>query len=125
MLVDQAEAKRKEVEALAVDGPCETDDQCGTLTLEPTYLGPMALQQSLDYSLVSPTATGAFAAAAEYNQLALQAQAIAPPDNSMCACMSTVWPMLLRCVARKCVRTSMWDVGLPAASPARPGAPTR
>ena len=123
LLVDQAEAKRKEVEALAVDGPCETDDQCGTLTLEPTYVGPIAMPQWLDYSLVSPTASAAFAAAAEFNQLALQAQAIAPPNNVICACSINGSLTVLRCVARKCVRTQSW--GDPIVLPASEARPAR
>ncbi|NML16073.1 hypothetical protein [Azohydromonas caseinilytica] len=108
-LVDAAEAKRKEVEALAVDGPCETDNQCGTLILEPTYIGPMSKAQEIDYSLVSSTALAASVAADQYNDLARQAVAVQPPDNSMCACTTWGLPTALRCISRKCVRLYGWD----------------
>lgn len=123
LLVDQAEAKRKEVESLAVDGPCDTDDQCSTLVLEPTNLWWPAIPQSIDYSLVSPTANAAFTATAEYNQLALQAQALAPPNNAICACSINVSMTVLRCVARKCVRTQPWFE--PSVEPAAEAQPAK
>lgn len=104
LAVDAAEAKRREVETLAVAGPCDTDDQCGALMLDSTSVAPMVFPDELDYSLVSPTAAAAGKAVAEYNELALRARELAPPDNSICACISTNQLTSLRCVARKCVR---------------------
>jgi hypothetical protein len=96
----QALAKEAEARTLAVDQPCLTDSQCGALSLLPTdqactYPAPKA------YSLVSPTASQAEAAAAVQRSYATQLMNGNPP-SVICPAIAPA-PPVVACEAQKCV----------------------
>lgn len=99
--LDAAEAQRKEAEDLAVDGPCQTDAQCGALLFH--EYGKCPTSSFYPYVLTSATAQAAVVAAAEYNELAAYAQQIAPPSDNPIMCAAVMPPSTPRCVAGGCV----------------------
>ena len=98
--VSAANKKEAEARAAGVTSPCANTSQCGVLTFQsPT---PTCLNWSYKpYSLVSPTAAAASAAAQEQNVLTRQALVLAPASNI--ACPAVVPPVPdLTCVANTC-----------------------
>ena len=98
--VDLANAKESEARALAVEDPCTQLSECGTVA----FLSPLqscATWTYKPYSLVSPTAAAASAAAVEQRKLAGQAGTLAPPSNVGCAAV-VADPPSLSCSAGKC-----------------------
>ena len=96
----QALAKEAEARTLAVDQPCLIDSQCGALSLSPTdaactWPAPKA------YSLVSPTARQAEAAATEQRSYATLLMNTTPP--SVICPMIAPAPPVVACEAQKCV----------------------
>jgi hypothetical protein len=106
MAVDAAGAKQAEAVSLAPASPCNAVQQCANLT----FVEPMGHCSALSYrpySLASPTADAASAAAAEERALANHAVAIAPPPPTACTAAITL-PPNLACMASTC------QVALPA-----------
>ena len=102
-LLQEAQQQKVEAIRLASDGPCSSDNQCSTLSFrEP--LPPCYFVSSTDYSLVSPTAAAASAAAANYDSLAKQAEAIAPPSNVSGSCFVNSNGLPLICLENRCQR---------------------
>ena len=100
MAVDAANAKRAEAISLAPASPCAAVQQCANLQL----VQPQAHCTAVDYrpySLASPTADAASAAAAEERALAIHAVAIAPPPVTACSAL-VVQPPDLACTANTC-----------------------
>lgn len=98
--LDAASAKQAEAIALAPASPCNAVQQCANLTfVEPN--GHCTAVNYRPYSLASPTAEAASAAAADERALALHAVAIAPPPMTACATLVTL-PPNLACMANTC-----------------------
>ena len=96
----RALAKEAEARSLAVDQPCLLDMQCGALSLKPTdaactYPAPKP------YSLISPTATQAEAAATQQRSYATQLMNTNPP-SVICPAIAPAVPVVA-CEAQKCV----------------------
>jgi len=97
--VDQANAAHAQAIALAVPTPCDSSQQCAILTLASPSAGRCTISDYHAYSLVSPTADAASAAAANERMLAQQAASLSPPT----ACpTSIVLPPTAACVANSC-----------------------
>ena len=98
--VDAANAQEAQARSLAADSPCQQASQCGTIA----FLAPTGNCASLSYkaySLVSPTAAAASAAAIQQQTLASQARALAPSSGIQCGAM-VVAPPQLACNASTC-----------------------
>jgi hypothetical protein len=96
----RADAKQAEAIALAPASPCNAVQQCANLSLvEPQ--GHCSLASYRPYSLASPTADAASAAAADERALADHAVAIAPPPVTACTAL-VVLPPGLACVSNAC-----------------------
>ena len=98
--VDQADAKRAEAISLAPASPCNAVQQCANLAMVQPQ-GHCAALDYRPYSLVSPTADAASAAAAEERVLAERAVSLAPPPMTACSAL-VVEPPTLGCVANTC-----------------------
>lgn len=97
-------AKLEEVRTLAVDTPCSAHEHCAAMELDPTETVCDRPQPRFAYSLVSPTASAASAAAAEYQVLSDAARAIKPPFNGSSTCVSFGgWPARPVCHQQRCV----------------------
>jgi len=107
-LLSQAAQKQAEVESLVSTTPCTASSQCSTLALD-SRTAPCSFIQRYDYSLASPTAAAASAAADAYNKLSAQAAAIAPPSNLHGICSERLDFTPLNCVANQCVRQFVFD----------------
>ncbi len=100
MAIDQAAAKQAEAIALAPASPCSAVQQCSALSfVEP--MGHCTSQRFQAYSLATPTADAASAAAADERALAIHAVALAPPPVTACAQVISS-PPSLACVASTC-----------------------
>jgi hypothetical protein len=96
--VDQASAAHDQAIALAVPTPCNSTQQCAIMTLA-VPSGRCSISDYHAYSLVSPTADAASAAAANERALAQYAASLSPPT----ACpASIVLPPSAACVANTC-----------------------
>ena len=96
--LDQANTAQAQAIALAVPSPCNAAAQCGVLSLT-TASAHCAVADYHVYSLVSPTADAASAAAANERVLAEQAVSLAPPS----ACTASIQPRPTpACVANTC-----------------------
>jgi hypothetical protein len=100
-LIEEASAKRNQVEALIQDTPCTEHSHCSTLTLN---AGLPCAQREYVYSLISSTASAASAAASEFNSLSIRASALQPPSNVSTLCIESVRLQLPGCIANKCVK---------------------
>ena len=109
-LLAQSSESFQEARALASTEPCSTSSQCSVLVLQ-SRVAPCNFRTIVDYSLVSSTAQAASAAAARYNQLQEQASSIAPPSNTIAACVERVDLTPLNCVANRCVRQFVFAPG--------------
>ena len=100
--LDQANAAQDQAVSLAVPSPCNAVQQCAILTLtEPA--GHCAVPSYRPYSLVSPTADAASAAAANERALAQRAISLSPPT----ACTQVIqMPPSVVCVANTCQAAS-------------------
>ena len=98
--VQQASDKQAEAIALAPASPCNAVQQCANLAfVEPNgHCSSMAYHA---YSLASPTADAASAAAADERTLAQHAVDIAPGPAQACVA-SIVLPPNLACVTNTC-----------------------
>lgn len=96
----QALAKEAEARALAVDQPCLIDSQCGALNILPTDLN-CTRPAPKAYSLVSPTAAQAEAAATAQRSYATQLMNMNPP-SVICPMIAPAAPVVA-CEAQKCV----------------------
>ncbi len=98
--LDATASKRAEALTLATVSPCSAVQQCANLAL----VQPNGHCSSTDYhpySLASPTAAAASAAAADERALAQHAVAIAPPPITACTAVVTL-PPDLACTANVC-----------------------
>jgi len=99
--LQQANAEEAEAISLAPASPCSQVQQCGYLTFVNTS-GHCSTTRYVPYSLVSPTAAAASAAAADEVALATHALDIAPPSSTACTA-SIALPPTLACVSSTCV----------------------
>jgi len=98
--LQQVDAKKAEAISLAPASPCDAVQQCANLAmLQPA--GHCTSFAYHTYSLASPTADAASAAAADERALAIHAVLIAPPPVTACA-QSINPPPALACVANTC-----------------------
>lgn len=98
--VDQANRKEAEARAAGVASPCANVSQCGVLVfLEPSTTCPRFSYKA--YSLVSPSAPAASAAAEQQVVLAALAVSLAPPSQVTCIPFVAL-PPVLSCVANAC-----------------------
>lgn len=98
--VSAANNKESEARTAGTASPCAAAIQCRVLTFQsPTPTCPGLSYKP--YSLVSPTAAAASAAASEQNVLARQSLALAPPSNGVCTAVVPPVPVL-SCVANTC-----------------------
>lgn len=96
--LDQANAAQTQAETLAVPTPCNAVQQCAILSLT-VPSGHCAVASYRPYSLVSPTADAASAAAANERMLAERAVSLSPPT----ACAASIeQPPAAACVANTC-----------------------
>ena len=96
--VDQANAASAQAIALAVPTPCNATPQCAILTLA-VPSGRCAIPDYHAYSLVSPTADAASAAAANERVLAEHAASLSPAA----ACPASIErPPTAACVSNTC-----------------------
>lgn len=102
-LLDAAEAKRTEAQALVTDGPCQTHDQCGALAFQ--EYGPCRAQSYVPYLLASSNAEAAQARTDEFNNIVRQAFAIEPVPENPVMCIMSIVVSTPQCVANKCVDT--------------------
>ncbi len=100
--LDQANTAQAQAIALAVPSPCNAAAQCGVLTLT-SVSGHCGVADYHVYSLVSPTADAASAAAANERMLADRAVSLAPPTSCVDAVQAPPTPA---CVANACVAAS-------------------
>ena len=98
--VQQADAKQAEAISLSPASPCNAVQQCANLSLVSPQ-GNCAAPYYRPYSLVSPTADAASAAAADERTLADHAISLAPGPILACAAAG-VAPPTLGCVANAC-----------------------
>jgi hypothetical protein len=112
MLISAAASKSAEVQSLVDASPCTQSSQCSTLVLQHQQ-PPCFFNDRYDYSLASPTAAAASAAASEYNALAAQASAVRPPSNISGSCSQNVTLMPLNCVANRCIRQFVVSAPVP------------
>jgi len=96
--LDQANAAQAQAVTLAAASPCDAAQQCGVLSLTQPA-GHCAVASYRPYSLVSPTAEAASAAAADERTLAARAVSLSPPT----ACSQAIQvPPSAVCVAHTC-----------------------
>jgi len=96
--LDQANAAQAQAVTLAVASPCNAVQQCGVLSLTQPA-GRCAIASYRPYSLVSPTADAASAAAANERTLAEHAVSLSPPT----ACSQSIQvPPTAVCIANTC-----------------------
>jgi ABC-type phosphate/phosphonate transport system substrate-binding protein len=100
MAVQQADAKQAEAISLSPASPCNAVQQCASLQLVAPE-GHCGAPYYRPYSLATPTADAASAAAADERALALHAISLAPPPIVACAAAG-VAPPTLGCVANTC-----------------------
>lgn len=100
MAVQQANAKQTEAISLAPASPCNAVQQCASLQLVSPE-GHCGSPYYRPYSLVSPTADAASAAAADERVLAQHAILLAPPPIIACTA-AVIAPPTLGCVANTC-----------------------
>ena len=100
MALQQAAAKRTEAISLAPASPCNAVAQCASLQFV-TPAGHCGSVSYQPYSLVSPTADAASAAAADQRALAARALTLAPPPPTACTTVVEA-PPTLGCVANAC-----------------------
>lgn len=100
MAIDQANAKQAEAISLAPASPCNAVQQCASLQLVAPE-GHCGSPYYRPYSLVSPTADAASAAAANERTLAIHAISLAPPPVVACTA-AIIAPPTLGCVANTC-----------------------
>jgi hypothetical protein len=100
LAVQQADAKQAEAISLAPATPCNAVQQCANLQLISAH-GNCGAASYRPYSLASPTADAASAAAADERALALHAISLSPPPVLACA-QAIVAPPTLGCVANTC-----------------------
>jgi hypothetical protein len=100
MAVDQASAKKAEAVALAPASPCNAVAQCANLAFVVPN-GHCFAATYQPYSLASPTASAASAAAAEQRTLGQHAVSVAPPPAMSCTAAIAA-PPALACVANTC-----------------------
>jgi len=98
--VADANAKETEARALGVGNPCATTQQCANLQFSVPDAGCATLRFK-PYSLVSPSAVAASAAAGEQTALAAKARALAPRSDLVCPAVVET-PPVLACVAGQC-----------------------
>jgi hypothetical protein len=98
--VEQAAAKEAEARALGADTPCTEQAQCSYLTFQSPY-GACGDWRYKPYSLTSPTAAAASAAAVSQNELARRAIALAPPSDTLCPAVVAP-PPSVSCIASTC-----------------------
>ncbi|WP_157271369.1 hypothetical protein [Azohydromonas aeria] len=105
MRVDAAEAQRKQVEDQVVDGPCESDNQCGLLTFR-NHAASCFPTTSVPYLLAAPNADAVARGAEEFNQLSAQAAAVRPAADDPVMCSLMIQQVVPRCdvQSRKCVQ---------------------
>jgi len=104
MAVRQADARQAEAIALAPASPCNAVQQCASLRLVDAH-GHCGAASYRPYSLASPTADAASAAAADERALAIHAISLAPPPVVACT-TAVVAPPTLGCVANTCQAVS-------------------
>jgi hypothetical protein len=97
-LAQQAAAEKANAEALAASSPCSATSQCGRLALA-TASGSCVLPDYRAYSLVSPTAEAASAAAARDVALAQRSADVSTPTPCSQAIVAPGTPA---CVANAC-----------------------
>jgi hypothetical protein len=98
LAVDQANAAQAQAVSLAAASPCNAATQCGILALA-SPSGRCTVPNYRAYSLVSPTADAASAAAADERTLAQRAASLSPPT----ACSQAIQvPPSAVCVANTC-----------------------
>ena len=97
--VAQETAAQAQAVALAASSPCNAAAQCGVLTLE-LASGRCETPDYHVYSLVSPTADAASAAAANERSIADRVESLGPP--SACAAIIQL-PPTPACSANACV----------------------
>ena len=102
-LLESATQAKAEAVLLAAAEPCSSDSQCSTLSFRDPF-PPCHFTSSVDYSMAAPTAAAASAAAANYDSLARQAEAIAAPSNITGSCSTNVDLKPLICLENKCQR---------------------
>jgi len=102
-LLISANEARVEAVALAASGPCTSDGQCASLAFR-SSLPPCYETTTIVYSLATPTAAAASAAAAKYNTIAGEAESIAPPSSSTGSCFENVDLRPLICLESSCQR---------------------
>ena len=102
-LTAEATAARAEVVENAASGPCDSDAQCSSLTLR-DYSPVCPFNTVVDYSLASPTAAAARAAAERYDRAASEAAALAPPSNAIPGCFENPEMRPLICLENRCQR---------------------
>jgi hypothetical protein len=100
MAVQQADAKQAEALSLAPASPCNAVQQCANLQLVSAH-GNCGTVSYHPYSLASPTADAASAAAADERALAMHAISLSPPPTVACIA-AIVAPPTLGCVANTC-----------------------
>ena len=100
LAIDQANAKKAEAVALAPASPCSAVQQCANLAFV-VPSGHCAGASYQPYSLASPTAAAASAAAAEQRSLGQYAVSLAPPPITACTA-TVIAPPNLACVANAC-----------------------
>ena len=93
---NEAEARAR---SLGVAEPCSDASQCSVLVFFPPEGCVLTTYQP--YSLVSPTAAAASAAAADQNLAALRARALTPPPTGGCTGVIYL-PPVLTCSAGRC-----------------------
>lgn len=97
-LAQQAATEKANAEALAASSPCSATPQCGRLALA-TATGSCVISDYRAYSLVSPTADAASAAAARNVALAQRSADVSPPTPCSQAIVAPGTPA---CVASAC-----------------------
>ena len=95
-----ADAKEAVARQLAVDTPCDHASQCGTVSfVDPTSQCPMPTY--VPYSLVSPSAVAAKAAADQQRELAAQARMLSLQPFVPCIALIILPPSSV-CMASRC-----------------------
>jgi predicted small lipoprotein YifL len=102
-LTTSANSKLDEARTLASDTPCTQTAQCSVLNFDAGRT-PCENPASIDYSLASPTAAAASAAATAYSSLMQQANAlgVAPATTGSCFVEAPFLPLV--CQENRCVR---------------------
>lgn len=107
-LAQQADALRAQALAVAATSPCQEDAQCGGLRFG-FARHTCEQHDEAAYSLISSTAPGAEALAAEQRNTARRAITLAPAPDFACAAYVEP-PPTYACVANRCVqRPGSWS----------------